>query len=202
MDYYDILGVSKNADQEQIKKAYRKLAHKYHPDKSAEHADGIKFRQINEAYQILSDPIKRGRYDQFGGSGDNMDRGFDFSSYGNGGNRSYGWDFSGMGGFGNLRDMFDDFFSGAFSETQVELPITVSQAILGGEARFQTQNGELIDLKIPAGTQDGQTFRIKNKGLNYRNRRGDLLVIARVQIPRRLNREQRRLFEELRKAGL
>lgn len=201
MDYYDILGVSKNADQEQIKKAYRKLAHKYHPDKSAEHADGIKFRQINEAYQILSDPIKRGQYDQFGESGDNMGRGFDFSSYG-GGNRSYGWDFGGMDGFGNLKDIFDDFFSATFSEVQVELPISLSQAVLGETIQFQTKQGDRISLKIPAGTQDGQTFRIKNKGLNYRKGRGDLLVVARVQIPKRLNQEQRILFEELKRAGV
>ncbi|MBI4239568.1 molecular chaperone DnaJ, partial [Candidatus Uhrbacteria bacterium] len=103
-DYYEILGVPKGASQEEIKKAFRTLAHKYHPDKKG--GDEKKFKQVNEAYQVLSDPQKRQQYDQFG-------RTFDQGGAGN-----YSWDDfarqSGFGArgvdFGDLGDIFGDFF--------------------------------------------------------------------------------------------
>ena len=104
-DYYKILGVSEKASDEEIKKAYRRLAHKYHPDKSG--GDDKKFKEINEAYQILSDKKKRNQYDRFGAGG------FDFSNAGAG---AAGFDFSGAGfdpnAFGNVSDIFDMFFGG------------------------------------------------------------------------------------------
>ena len=109
-DYYEILGVDKSASKEDIKKAFYKLAHKYHPDKK----DGneAKFKQVNEAYQVLSDDAKRSKYDQFGAGFENMGAGggqyqqggfggFDFSGFQNG-----NADFD----FGNLNDIFSDFF--------------------------------------------------------------------------------------------
>ena len=97
-DYYEILGVSKDADQDEIKKAYRKLAKKYHPDRNNEDPDASdKFKEISEAYEVLSDPDKRQRYDQYGHSGLNQeDINFD--------------DFA-QGGFGGLDDIFDMFFN-------------------------------------------------------------------------------------------
>ena len=68
-DYYQILGVSKSASTDEIKRAYRKLAHQYHPDKNYDQSDGEKFKKINEAYKVLSDPHKRQSYDQFGKAG-------------------------------------------------------------------------------------------------------------------------------------
>src|SRR3972149_1057163 len=85
-DYYKTLGVSKNASSDEIKRAYRKLAHQYHPDKNTSHTDGVRFKEINEAYQILSDPQKRAQYDQFGTVGEpggfgNQAGGFDFRDF-------------------------------------------------------------------------------------------------------------------------
>lgn len=198
-DYYDILGVSRGASQEEIKRAYRKLAHEHHPDKGG---DSERFKQINEAYQVLSDPQKRQQYDQFGrtsfdsrsGQGFRGFEGFDFGDMG----RS-GFSFSFGGGIG---DLFEDFFGQAFSQVQVELPISLSQAVLGDELVFRTTGAETLTIKIPSGTADGTTFRFRGKGNPHKRGRGDLLVTVRVKLPERLNRKQKELFEELKQSGL
>jgi molecular chaperone DnaJ len=106
-NYYDILGVEKSASKEDIKKAFRKLAHQYHPDKNK--GDDSKFKEVNEAYQVLSDDKKRADYDRFGSAGGPGAGGFDPSGFG-------GFDFSGFqnGNFdmGDLGDIFSDFFGG------------------------------------------------------------------------------------------
>jgi molecular chaperone DnaJ len=115
-NYYDLLGVSKGASQDEIKKAFRKLAHQHHPDKSG--GDEEKFKEINEAYSVLSDPEKRAQYDQFGrtanGSGGFSAQGgpasgWDFSQFG-GANGNFHFDFGNGGGF---EDIFSDIFGGA-----------------------------------------------------------------------------------------
>ncbi len=107
-DYYKILGVEKGSSKDEIKKAFHKLAHRYHPDKSG--GDESKFKEVNEAYQILSDDQKRAQYDQFGSAGQQFGGaqgggfgGFDFSNFQQGGEGSYEFD---------LGDMFGDFFGG------------------------------------------------------------------------------------------
>ncbi len=101
-DYYQILGIARNANQEEIKKAYRKLAHKHHPDKGGSEA---KFKEINEAYQVLSNKDKRAQYDRFGrtfdGAGQGFDPGFDFGA-GFGGEE--------FGDFGDIGEIFEEFF--------------------------------------------------------------------------------------------
>src|SRR3972149_10181732 len=98
-DYYKILGVSKSASPDEIKRAYRKLAHEYHPDKNSSHTDGTRFKEINEAYQVLSNPQKKAQYDQFGTVGDQGYGGF-------GGGGAQGFDFRDFGGFGRQRSGF------------------------------------------------------------------------------------------------
>ncbi len=138
-DYYETLGVNKNASKDEIKKAFYKLAHKYHPDKKE--GDEKKFKQVNEAYQVLSDDSKRSKYDQFGSGFENMSQG----GYGQGGFE--GFDFSGFqnGGaefdFGNLNDIFSDFFTGGMGggraqarrgrDISTEIQISFADSVFG-----------------------------------------------------------------------
>lgn len=144
-DYYEILGVNKGVSKEEIKKAFYKLAHKYHPDKKG--GNEAKFKQVNEAYQILSDDAKRSKYDQFGSQFENMGggygpqqqggfEGFDFSGFQNG-----GADFNSSFDMGNLNDIFSDFFGGGMGggrretrrgrDISTEIQISFSDAIFG-----------------------------------------------------------------------
>ena len=99
-DYYEVLGLSKGASEDEIKKAYRKMAKKYHPDINKEPGAEEKFKEINEAYEVLSDPQKKATYDQFGFAGMDGAQGF-------GGG-------AGFGGFEDLSDIFGSFFGGGF----------------------------------------------------------------------------------------
>lgn len=137
-NYYELLGVSKQASQDEIKKAYRKLAHQHHPDKSG--GDEAKFKEINEAYSVLSDPGKRSQYDQFGrtshgaGSG-GASSGWDFSQFGGAGGSNVHFDF-GSGGF---EDIFSDLFGGgrqgtrsrSGSDIQVDIEISFEEMVKG-----------------------------------------------------------------------
>lgn len=195
-DYYQILGVSKNASTEEIKKAYRKLAHQHHPDKAG--ADGeARFKEINEAYQILSDPEKRSSYDQFGSA--DFGSGYNWQDAGSAGQA---WDFRDSGGFGNLGDIFETVFGQAFAQVQTEIEISLTSAILGDKIQLQTSSGENITLNLPAGTQDGTTFRFRGKGQSFRRGRGDLLVTIRIKLPKKLSREQKELLEKLKNLGI
>ncbi len=140
-DYYNILGVEKTSTKEEIKKAFYKLAHKYHPDKKE--GNEAKFKQVNEAYQVLSDDAKRSKYDQFGSQFENMSGGYDGGQHGG----FEGFDFSGFGNggaefdFGNLNDIFSDFFSGGMGggrrevrrgrDISTEIQISFSDSIFG-----------------------------------------------------------------------
>ncbi len=364
-DYYKILGVDKSASQDEIKKAFRKLAHEHHPDKKTGNAD--KFKEANEAYSVLSDQQKRAQYDQFGSTGFNGGFG---GGQGQGGFGGFeGFDFSGFGGFGgqgqqgqgfefDLGDIFGSVFGGGGrgrgrnktprgSDIQVDievsfkdsifgldkeisltkndtcnhckgnraepgttldtcstckgeghvmrqqrtilgvienaytcdtcegtgkipktkcsvckgkgihqqkstikvvippgiesgetlrvrgkgeaivggetgdlyirvyvkkdthykkqgndihadLSISISDAVLGGEAGFESLEGSLT-VKIPAGITHGEILRIKGKGVPYsEHHRGDLMLHIKIEIPRKLSKEQKKLFEQLR----
>ena len=130
-DYYETLGVEKGASAEEIKKAYRQLAKKYHPDMNKDDANAAqKFKEVNEAYQVLSDDQKRARYDQFGSAA------FEGGGAGAGG-AGFG-DFSGFGGFG---DIFESFFGGGRAQPrggprrgndrEASLRLTFEEAALG-----------------------------------------------------------------------
>ncbi len=139
-DYYNILGVQKTATEEEIKKAYRKLAHQYHPDKPG--GDEKKFKEINEAYQILSDKAKRANYDRFGSAGS----GFGGTQWGgmppNWDGANVGFDASQFGDMGDLGDIFESFFEGLGvrparktyergSDLEVQEEITLEEAFRG-----------------------------------------------------------------------
>lgn len=365
-DYYQILGVSRNASQDEIKKAYRKLAHKYHPDKGG---DEKKFKEINEAYQVLSDKEKRTQYDQFGkvfeGGGSPGAGGFDFrqgqAKWGEGIN----FDFGDLGDIGGIGDIFEEFFGswgkkggvkdlrkgddiridielsledvmkgkeeeislykyitcsrchgtggepgtkvrecftcrgtgrvqqikrtvfGSYTRSvvcpecggegyipekpcnvckgegrikgtenikifipagvdtnqiikikgkgdagrrkgkpgdlyvrifvkphpifkrkgddlYVKLPITFSQAALGGEVVIKTLEGKKILLKIPSGTESGKILKISGKGIPHFSGfgRGNMYIELEIKTPKRLTKKQKELFEELRKEGI
>jgi len=193
-DLYEVLGVSRTASQEEIKKAYRAKAHKLHPDKGG---DAEKFKEVNEAYQVLGDAKRRAEYDQFGhAAAGGHSRAGGFDDFDLGGFRvNVGG--SGFGGFGSI---FEDLFESAFSQVQVRLDISIPQAVLGDRVAFKTQFGDQIELVIPPGTQEGTSFRLRGKGQPLRRsaeRRGDLIVAIHIEIPKRLSREQRELYEQL-----
>jgi curved DNA-binding protein len=300
-DYYQILGVDKKATTEEIKRAYRKLAMKYHPDRNPGNKGAEeKFKEINEAQEVLSDPKKREKYDQLGSSyQDWQQRGGSDGSFrwedwtraaGSGGTRvnvndmgdifeEMGFSdffnsiFGSMGGMGTDRrtqtrssqplvveqpvsisflesylgaqrlfqvgnnkievkipagaktgtkvrvagagpqqgsrksDLYlvidvkpDARFERQGDDLQTEVEIDLTTAVLGGEVTVATPNRSVL-LKIPAGTQPGQVFRLGGKGmpvLRQPGLSGNLMVKAKVRIPKNLSREQRRLFEQLR----
>lgn len=179
---YETLGVSENASADEIKKSYRKLARKYHPDINKEKEAEEKFKEINAAYEILSDEKKRSQYDQFG---DNMFGGQNFSDFarsqGSGGinlDDILSQIFGNSGGFGAGGSSFG--FGGGFGfepdlDIQANLTIAFSTAVLGGKQHINLQN-DSFDIKIPAGISDNETIRIRGKGKSGRNGRGDLLL--------------------------
>lgn len=185
---YKTLGLSDSASESEIKKAYRKLARQYHPDVNKDPSAEEKFKEINSAYEILSDKEKKAQYDM---QGDNMFGGQDFSDF----SRSHGSAdldeilrqmFSGGGGFGGGGNPFGGGgspFGGGFSgqqqapnldiETNVTIPFSVS--ILGGSHSVSV-NGERFDIKIPAGVKSGEKMRVKGKGHAQGGRVGDLFL--------------------------
>lgn len=161
-DYYDILGTSKGASDDEIKKAYRKLAMKYHPDRNPDNKEAEeKFKDINEAYQVLSDPEKKSQYDQFGTT--------DFNGgFGGAG----GFDFSGMGGF---EDIFDSFFGGGFSsrrrrngpergaDLEYTLNLTFEEAVFGIEKEISISKNENCDTCNGTGSKPGSNTKTCDK---------------------------------------
>lgn len=298
-NYYDILGVKRDATQDEIKRAFRKLAAQYHPDAGG---DEKKFAEISEAYTTLSDDAKRREYDQmltFGGipgagggrysstvggdwgdlfenirNGDGAFAGFDFSSiFGGGsagGGRSGGRGSRAVKG-GDLTMSLDVSFDEAFSgcerkvtytvpstgekqtltvkvpagavdggklryrgrgeygagggvrgdlvvtthvaahpfftrdgaDVHMDLPISMFEAALGTSVEVPAPDGSRCRVKVPAGTQDGKVFRLRELGapnVKRRGSRGSLYVTVRVQVPTRLTTEERHSLEQLRDA--
>jgi len=197
-DYYKILGVQKNATEKEIKKAYRKLAKKYHPDSNqGDKASEEKFKEINEANEVLSDPEKRNQYDTLGANWqDYQQGGGDWQQYarqkGNSGEQSFHFE-------GDPSD-FSSFFETFFGQGQqpyggrqqrvprkgqdvtASLPITFLEAYEGSKRTFEWK-GKKIRITIKPGTKDGQKLRIKGKGEPSRSSgpHGDLFIIMEIQ---------------------
>ena len=162
-DYYEVLGVQKSASAEEIKKAYRKAAMKYHPDRNPGDKEAeSKFKEVGEAYEVLSDDSKRQRYDQFGFAGVDP-------NYGGGGNGPYGAGFSGFGDFGDFGDIFGEFFGGGRSSRggnaqnaprrgdnlMSHLELTFEEAAFGCEKEVATQRIENCAVCNGSGSSDG-----------------------------------------------
>ena len=188
---YETLDVSPNATSDEIKKSYRRLARKYHPDINKEKDAEEKFKEINAAYEILSDEKKRKQYDQFG---DSMFGGQNFHDFARGqGNVDLddilsqifgGGGFSqGTGGFGGFESFggFGGFGGRSQPNLDINAQITIpfSTAILGGKHNINLQN-QNFDIKIPAGIRDGETIRLRGKGKTMGNQSGDVLLKVSV----------------------
>jgi curved DNA-binding protein len=294
-DYYKILGVDKKASEAEIKKAYRKLAVQYHPDKNPGNKEAEdKFKLINEAHEVLGDPAKRIKYDELGENWNKFGQqgAGDWSTdYGGSSGRTYQYkgDMNDLFGEGNgFSDFFETFFGGGGrkktgrqahfkgQDYEAEMEISLEEAyhgtsriihvgneklritvkpgayegqllrikgkgaagstsehrgdlyvrirlrqqeklhrkgddlyavqqadlytaVLGGDLLVKSM-GATVKMKIPAGTQNGKTFRIKGKGMPVYDRSeqfGDLYIQIQVEIPEKLSKEERQLFEQL-----
>lgn len=208
-DFYKILGVSKDASEADIKKAYRKLARKYHPDTNSGDAQAEKtFKDVSEAYSVLSSKEDREQYDAIramgggarfsaGGSGHNGGGGGGFEDvFGDlfGGGRGAPRGNPGFGGSG-LPPEFADLFGGGggggfggFQPTPTKgadrtasTSISFAGSINGTKIGLREPNGEVIDVRIPAGIKDGQKVRVKGKGQSGAAGSGDLMVTVKVK---------------------
>ena len=204
-DYYKTLGVDRGASQDEIKRAYRRLARKYHPDVSKEHDAEARFKELGEAYEVLKDPKKRAAYDRLGA---NWKSGQDFRpppewnrEFNFGGGRGFGRR-GGFGGGGDFSDFFENLFGQgspfggsineeAFanrkgSDRRTPLPITLEEAFGGGSRRVDV-GGRKLQVKIPAGISDGSQIRLAGQGDMplVGGARGDLYLEVKIQ-PHRL----------------
>lgn len=193
-DPYSVLGVTKSADEAALKKAFRDLAKKYHPDRNKDDkAAEARFKEINAAYDLLGDPKKRARFDRgeidaagneqgFASAGSGSGFGnYDFTGRGRGETSS-----SNFGGFNfNADDIFSELFGGAQKKQQshrgprgggfnqaikgddvkYDLSVTFYEAVRGGTRRITLANNKTIDITIPVGTKDGDTLRLKGLGM-------------------------------------
>ena len=193
-DYYAILGVKRDAKPDEIRKAYRKLAKEFHPDVNKSAGAEEKYKEINEAYEVLKDPAKREKYDRLGA---NWRSGQDFTppeGWGNfsGGTFTTGGDFSdffrtifGGGGFSSGGKTtfggFQDLFSGrGYTQTQsrdaeAELTLTLEQVFRGGEMAMSL-NGHTINVRLPKGINEGSRIKLAGKADNG----GDLYVNVHI----------------------
>lgn len=176
---YETIGVSENASADEIKKAYRKLARKYHPDINKDPEAVEKFKEINAAYEVLSDNKKKAQYDQHG---DSMFGGQNFHDFAQGQGGGVDLDeilrsmFGGGGGFGGFGGG-GGFSSSRGMDLDIQSTITVPfvTAIMGG-THSVSANGSTFDIKIPAGIKSGESMRVRGKGKKYQGQAGDLIL--------------------------
>jgi len=206
-DYYKILGVEKNASTKDIKKAYRELARRYHPDANPGNRQAEeRFKEISEAYEVLSDPEKRKRYDEIGADIGANWQNFDWSSYQKSGGR---WRKAGPGGvrfhyespgYGDFSEFFRTFFgdmdpftdfdlywegrgrTGGRTDTEALLELSLDEAYAGVEKEFLV-SGRRLKVKIPAGIRDGYRLRVPQQGDAGKGGgpAGDLYLSVRLQ---------------------
>jgi len=202
-DFYEVLGVPRTADRDEIQRAYRTLARRYHPDVNKDPQAEERFKEINEAFSVLSDPEQRARYDRFGEDFRKIPEDWDErvaagagsgSRWTTGGGPRVRYSTAGFGGEGvDVEDLFGSLFGGAGrmrvpgADQEAELPLTVEEAYRGGR-RTVTLAGPAgqrrYEVDVPPGTTDGQRIRLAGEG----GRRsggdapaGDLYLRVRIQ---------------------
>lgn len=223
IDYYKILGVSKDIPQKDVKEAYKKRTKQFHPDLHPDDPKAkAKFQALNEAYNVIGDPEKRKKYDQYGehwkeaeafsqqsggatwggADGGSPFSGFDFSSFAEGGFSSFFKDLFGgaraerRGGssFGGFGDAMRS--SGNMNTT---IDIDLYTALLGGQVILQLNSGTKVKLKVKPCTQNGTKVRLRGKGYDRGNgTTGDLIITFQVKLPDHLSEEQQRLVMQMR----
>jgi curved DNA-binding protein len=218
IDYYKILGVSKDIPQADVRKAYLKRAKQFHPDLHPDDPKAkAKFQALNEAYEVISDPEKRKKYDQFGEQWRQADAfgagGQGYSEYGGqgGGSPFSGFDFSSFKDGGGFSSFFENLFGGGrksgggFSgfggqqaprDTQATVNLDLYTAMLGGEIIVTLSGDKKIKLKVKPCTQPGTKVRLRGKGQGG----SDLIITYNVTLPSTLTERQRQLLEEMRRS--
>lgn len=213
-DYYEVLELKKGASEAEIKSAYRKLARKYHPDVDKSPGATEKFKEVSEAYQVLSDPPKKQMYDQYGHAASNMGGGNPFGEgfnpFGNGG-FSYSWSGNGaQGGFADPFDLFEQIFGmggmggGGFAEQfargfrrrqSYQMELTFDEAVHGvtKEVEIERVEGndnrrvrERMKIKVPAGVDEGTRMRF-----------GDVDIVFRIRPSNEFQREGADIFSDV-----
>lgn len=223
IDYYKILGVKKDIPQKDVREAYRKRAKQFHPDLHPNDPKAkAKFQALNEAYDVISDPEKRAKYDRYGEQWKNADAfnqagGFGGGGFGGGRNPFEGFDFSNFSGGGGFSSFFKDLFGnrgqashggcgGGCHQQQAEREAKVNvdfyTALLGGDVIIQLGTGQKVRLKVKPCTQNGTKVRLRGKG-NPRSDGsvGDLIIVYNVTLPASLTERQRELLMQMRNCG-
>ena len=210
IDYYKILGVDKNIPQKDVKKAYLKRAKQFHPDLHPDDPKAkAKFQALNEAYDVIGDPEKRKKYDQYGEQWKDADafQGGGGGGFG-GGSPFEGFDFSGFSGGGGFSSFFENLFGGhgfsaggagrggfhqAPQESQASINLDMYTALLGGEVIVALGDGKKLRLKVKPGTQPGSKVRLRGKGQGG----SDLILTFNVTLPTNLSPRQQELVRQM-----
>ena len=198
-DYYETLGVPRDASSEDIRRAYRKLARENHPDVNKSPGSEDRFKEISEAYEVLRDDEKRAQYDRPTPPPPR--------DFGNGAGRGRTVDFGDFSDIGDFGDIFGDFFGGrggrGFStrggDQEATLELSLEEAARGGRKKISLGDGRDYEVNIPPGVSDGQRIRLAGEGGEGvgGGPRGDLLLRARIRSHPRFRREGRDLYTDL-----
>lgn len=216
IDYYKILGVDKNIPQKDVREAYRKRAKMFHPDLNPNDPKAkAKFQALNEAYDVIGDPEKRKKYDQYGEhwkEAENFQGSQGGFNWGGAGSPFDGFDFSSFSGGGGFSSFFQELFGGGgrsrstknstrqnVGEMTANVNIDLYTALLGGEVIVQLSSGTKLKLKIKPETQPGTKVRIRGKGYNRGDGTfGDLIITYNVTLPKNLTERQKSLLQQMR----